>query len=168
MDVSERFYFYNFALEKKTLDEVVKSLFDFIRQDPAGSYRIIIGTDSKGTKDTPSLQVFVTAIIVHKIGYGARFFWMRNYRKDRYGIRDRIYLEAAFSLEVSHELIHKLDTFPDNHLSNYSVEIHVDIGNNGPTRHLIQEVTGMIEGLGFVAKIKPDSYGASRVAHRYT
>jgi len=61
-----------------------------------------------------------------------------------------------------------LDSFPDNHLSNYNVEIHVDVGNNGPTRSLIKEIVGMIEGMGFVAKVKPDSFGASRVAHRHT
>jgi len=46
-----------------------------------------------------------------------------------------------------------LDSFPDNHLSNYNVEIHVDVGNNGPTRSLIKEIVGMIEGMGFVAKV---------------
>ncbi len=48
------------------------------------------------------------------------------------------------------------------------MEIHVDVGNNGPTRSLIKEIVGMIEGMGFVAKVKPDSFGASRVAHRHT
>jgi len=29
-------------------------------------------------------------------------------------------------------------------------------------------VVGMIENMGFVAKIKPESFGASRIAHRHT
>jgi len=71
-------------------------------------------------------------------------------------------------LQISQKLMDFLDSFPDNHLSNYNVEIHVDVGNNGPTRSLIKEIVGMIEGMGFVAKVKPDSFGASRVAHRHT
>ncbi len=71
-------------------------------------------------------------------------------------------------MQISQKLMDFLDSFPDNHLSNYNVEIHVDVGNNGPTRSLIKEIVGMIEGMGFVAKVKPDSFGASRVAHRHT
>jgi len=71
-------------------------------------------------------------------------------------------------LQISQKLMDFLESFPDNHLSNYNVEIHVDVGNNGPTRSLIKEIVGMIEGMGFVAKVEPDSFGASRVAHRHT
>jgi len=164
----ENVYFHNYSQGRISFDEVVVALFDFIRQDPTGTYRIIIGTDSKGSKDSPNYQSFVTAIIVHKIGYGARYFWRKTYRKNLRGIRDKIYQEAMLSLEICWALMEKINAFPDNHLSNYRVEIHVDIGVNGPTRSIIQEVTGMIENMGFTAKIKPDSFGASRVAHRHT
>ncbi|HQK84021.1 MAG TPA: ribonuclease H-like YkuK family protein [Atribacter sp.] len=168
---SERFgnlYFHNYTQGRISFDEVVVALFDFIRQDPKGTYRVIIGTDSKGSKDSPNFQSFVTAIIVHKIGYGARYFWRKTYQKNLRGIRDKIYQEAMLSLETCWAFMEKINTFPDNHLSNYRVEIHVDIGPNGPTRNIIQEVTGMIENLGFTAKVKPHSFGASRVAHRHT
>ncbi len=168
MDISEKIYFHNYTQGRMTFEEVVLALFEFIRQDPKGTYRVIIGTDSKGSKDSPALQSFVTAIIVHKVGFGARYFWRKTYRKNLYGIRDKIYQEAILSLETSRAFIKQINTFPDNHLSNYRVEIHVDIGVNGPTRNIIQEVTGMIENMGFTAKIKPDSFGASRVAHRHT
>ena len=46
--------------------------------------------------------------------------------------------------------------------------IHVDIGNVGPTRELINEVTAMIRGSGFTVQTKPYSYGASKVADRHT
>lgn len=167
-EVSGKLYFHNYTQGRISFEEVIIALFEFIRQDPKGTYRVIIGTDSKGSRDSPALQSFVTAIIVHKVGYGARYFWRKTYRKNLYGIRDRIYQEAMLSLEISRAFVEKTNTFPDNHLSNYRVEIHVDIGVNGPTRNIIQEVTGMIENMGFTARIKPDSYGASRVAHRHT
>ena len=49
-----------------------------------------------------------------------------------------------------------------------NIEIHLDVGRIGETKDLIREVVGMITGSGFEARIKPDSYGASKVADRYT
>jgi len=45
--------------------------------------------------------------------------------------------------------------------------IHADIGENGATRDMIKEVTGLIRGNGFEPKIKPEAYVASTVADRY-
>ena len=53
----------------------------------------------------------------------------------------------------------------DGHL--YDFEIHLDIGQNGPTKDMIQEIVGMITGNGFKARIKPESYAANKVADRY-
>ena len=56
----------------------------------------------------------------------------------------------------------------ENGYADLNVEIHLDVGKNGPTGELIREVVGMVTGSGFDAKIKPDSYGASTVADKYT
>ena len=48
------------------------------------------------------------------------------------------------------------------------VEIHLDVGNNGATKELIKEVVGMVNGSGFTCRIKPQAYGASSVADRFT
>lgn len=148
--------------------DVVRAIFEFIREEPKYEYRLVIGTDSRDLQVDPPLQVFVTALVVHRIGFGGRYFWRRTYLRESSDIRGKIYGEAWLSLQVSQRLMDLLRSYPDNHLSNYRVEIHVDIGNVGPTRALIREVVGMIENLGFVAKIKPESFGASRIAHRHT
>ena len=44
----------------------------------------------------------------------------------------------------------------------YDFEIHLDIGSNGPTKNMIQEIVGMITGNGFIARIKPESYAATK------
>jgi predicted RNase H-related nuclease YkuK (DUF458 family) len=49
-----------------------------------------------------------------------------------------------------------------------NLEIHLDVGSNGATKTLVKEVVGMVNGSGYSCKIKPDSYGASSVADRYT
>ncbi|KKR03433.1 MAG: hypothetical protein UT31_C0021G0001, partial [Parcubacteria group bacterium GW2011_GWF2_39_13b] len=50
----------------------------------------------------------------------------------------------------------------------YELEIHVDIGQTGPTRDMIKEIVGMVNGFGFSARTKPESYAASKVADKYT
>lgn len=161
-------YFHSPTQGRLSFKEAVISILNFIREEPQFHYRLIIGTDSRETDDSPPAQLFVTAIVIHRVGWGARYFWRGTRTHSLYTIRDRIYQEALLSLQISQKLMDFLDSFPDNHLSNYNVEIHVDVGNNGPTRSLIKEIVGMIEGMGFVAKVKPDSFGASRVAHRHT
>lgn len=74
-------------------------------------------------------------------------------------------MEATHSLEVSENFV---SFFKLNGISRYDIQIHVDIGHNGETRTMINEVTGMIRGSGYDIKIKPDSFGASKVADKYT
>ena len=50
----------------------------------------------------------------------------------------------------------------------FNLEIHVDIGENGRTKELIDEVVGMIIGNGLAVRIKPHAYAASAVADKYT
>jgi predicted RNase H-related nuclease YkuK (DUF458 family) len=53
-------------------------------------------------------------------------------------------------------------------LKDPNIEIHLDIGKQGRTKEIIREVVGMVVGSGFGARIKPESYGAFKVADRYT
>lgn len=48
------------------------------------------------------------------------------------------------------------------------MEIHVDVGENGPTRQMIAEIVGMVVAHGFTVRTKPDAYAASKVADRHT
>ena len=79
-------------------------------------------------------------------------------------MRDRIIREVLISLEVSKELLTYLK---DSNVKNFDFEIHVDIGEKGETRSMIQELVGMIRANNFEAKTKPDSYAASKVADRH-
>jgi len=144
-----------------TFDEVFHDIIAYIEDDPDQAYRIIIGTDSQQGDET----CFVTAIIVHREGKGARYYWTREVEPVPYRLRQRIFYEASRSLGLASELSGRLAA---NGHADLDVEIHLDIGEKGPTRDLIKEVVGMIVGSGFGARIKPDSYGASKVADKYT
>lgn len=46
--------------------------------------------------------------------------------------------------------------------------IHCDVGYNGSTKMLIQEIVGWVQSMGYECSIKPASYAASAVADKYS
>ncbi len=148
---------------KVTLEDVRIHILSFLKEEKEEQYRLIVGTDSQ----LHPLQGvdFITAIIIHRKGYGGIYFWKREVHKKRYVLRQRMYEEASLSLAMAEQL---LTLFENYRISRYNIEIHVDIGPSGDTREMIAEIIGMIRGSGYEVKTKPDSYGASKVADRHT
>ena len=107
----------------------------------------------------------MTAIIIHRVGKGARYYYRRFNKNYMHNLRQRIYYETYLSLEVAMMVAAKLAENGDSRLN---VEIHLDVGQQGETREMIREVVGMVIGSGFQAFIKPDSFGASKVADKFT
>jgi len=60
-----------------------------------------------------------------------------------------------------------LETAKKFEMPKYDFEIHVDVGENGETRSMIQELVGAIRANNFEVKTKPESYAASKVADRH-
>lgn len=157
--------FHNPTRGEMSFDEVIYDLVDYMESDPDREYELIVGSDSSGTSEEPS---FVSVIVVHKVGRGARYFWTREIdHENNYPLRQRIYREASLSLELAENLIDKFKKALSLQKLEYDFQIHVDIGREGPTKELIQEVVGMIESNGFEAYIKPEAYGASTVADKH-
>lgn len=151
------------TLGKLSLDKVAKEIMDYINSDPESSYELVVGTDSEGNGEVE----FVTAIVIYRKGKGGRYFWTRFTKNNIMHLRHKIYEEVNASLETGRELIDGLKKYwsEDNILA--ALQIHIDIGENGPTKEFIKELVGMVLGFGFKAKIKPESYGASNIADKY-
>jgi predicted RNase H-related nuclease YkuK (DUF458 family) len=145
-----------------TIPEVVQEILNFMGSDLTRKYKVTIGTDSQllSTKNAD----FVNAVVVHRIGNGGRYFYRRFELGKFHTLRDRMIREALISLEVAQNLLDELKKFP---LPEFEFEIHADIGTNGPTKAVIQEIVGMIRANNFAVKIKPDSYAATNVADRH-
>jgi predicted RNase H-related nuclease YkuK (DUF458 family) len=150
-----------------TLTETIKEISDFVKADPGRFYRLVIGTDSqtKGVEKGHETD-FVTAVVVHRQGQGARYFWQKEKRGKVPTLRDKIYTETSLSLAAAAELVPLLRQAVSP--AKYDIEIHIDVGPIGPTREMIKEVVGMVNGNGYTAKTKPESWGASSVADRHT
>jgi uncharacterized protein len=145
-----------------TVDEVVKEIISFMKSDLLRRYTITIGTDSELLSNKSA--DFVTAIVVHRVGNGGRYFWRRFELGKFHTLRDRIIKEVLISLEIAQKVLEELKKFP---LPEFDFEIHADIGENGPTKAVIQEVMGMIRAHNFEARMKPYSYAATNVADRH-
>jgi len=159
---------------KRDFLNVIADIVGFIAEEPLARYSVVVGTDSEfvglvGHKSLKKEEVgtanFVSVITIHRVGRHGRYFWKRMPLVKTFDRHDRMLKEAYFSLEVAHRLVAELRDKLDGHL--YDFEIHLDIGQNGPTKDMIQEIVGMITGNGFKARIKPESYAANKVADRY-
>lgn len=144
-----------------SFSDTFKDIMGYIQEVPGVPYKLIIGTDSQLRDDA----YFVTAIVVHRVGKGGRYYYTKEKERMGRSLRQRIFYEAAKSLGVASKLAEKL---AKNGYGDLDVEIHLDIGQNGETKDLIREIVGMVTGTGFAARIKPDSYGASKVADKHT
>lgn len=140
---------------------MMNDIIKYIKGLPSSSYKIIIGTDSQVKTET----CFITAIIVHRLGKGARYYYRKKTHRKMKSLRQKIFYETALSLEAG-GMVHKF--FADSGFDGLNVEIHIDVGVHGETKDLIREVVGMVTGSGFRAKIKPEAYGASSVADKHT
>jgi len=145
-----------------SLGLVVGEVASFMRKDALHRYRLTIGTDSELLSNKNA--DFVTAIVVHRIGNGGRYFYRRFELGKFYTLRDRIIREALISVDVAKDVLLELKKVA---LPDFEFEIHADIGEYGPTKALIQEVVGMVRANNFEVKTKPESYAASNVADRH-
>ncbi len=145
-----------------TVDQVVAEIGAFMRAAPERRYKVTLGTDSELLADKDA--DFVTAIVVHRVGNGGRYYWRRFELGKFHTLRDRMIREALISLELARKVLLELkkESLPD-----FEFEIHADIGEQGPTRAVIQEIVGMIRANNFEVRIKPFSYAATNVADRH-
>lgn len=146
-----------------TPTELRKRVLMFMAENPDSVYKMIIGSDSQD-KNSEGID-FVTAIVIHRLGFGGIYFWRRVHESKPMAMRNRIYQEATFSIQCAQVI---KDIFKEDDVASYELEIHVDIGTVGKTKEMISEVIGMVRGSGFPVRMKPYSYAASTIADRYT
>ncbi|MGM7720140.1 ribonuclease H-like YkuK family protein [Metabacillus sp. Hm71] len=171
--MNESFTFYNISEKKMSFQTVIERIKRFMLKDLRSEYILSIGSDSHvHQKETR----FITAIHLHRKGKGA---WgclkAHSVKRPILSVREKISIETALSQEVAYFFLTKylnvltelLIPFADEG-ANLLFEIHLDIGQKGMTKELIQEMTGRIEAMGVEAKIKPESYTAFSYANRYT
>jgi hypothetical protein len=159
--------FNNPSIGEVTTPQMVKEIANFVDEKPLDFYSLIIGTDSQAKAVDGKKEVdFVTAIVIHRQGKGGRYFWHKDKMFREISLKEKIWHETITSITVAQELVPLIREVISP--TKYDLEIHIDVGPIGPTREMIKEVVGMVNGSGFKAKTKPESWGASKVADKYT
>ena len=164
-------YFYSPSQHQILFSHIVEELILYMQDAPGSSYEIVVGCDSS-SKQNPD---FCVVIAILRIGKGGRFFvkkidYSKIKEKKFYNWKQRILEEVFLSCELAiilrEELLKKIKTL--KYTFNYQFEyIHTDIGKNGETKYMIQEIIKYIQSNNFKAKIKPEAYTASTIADRY-
>lgn len=160
-------YFYNPTKGNLSGEQVMDEIMGYISEKPENFYDIIVGCDSSST-DSPHFPVVIAIL---RKGEGGRFFLKKiTYpfpeNKKFVHWKNRILEEVLLSCEMALSL---RESLANRVKGNYEFRyIHADIGENGQTKDMIKELTGLIRGNGFEPKIKPESYIASVVADRYS
>src|SRR3989344_904686 len=147
--------FHSWSKGTLSLARVFEEIIAYVRAEPERAYRIIVGSDS-ATRNPVSL---VTAVTIWRVGNGAVHFWVVSEKKNFHTLRDRITEEALQSITLAQELRAGLrDRLGEDVLWDGQIQIHIDVGEQGPTREIIDQVVGMVRGFGFEAVIKPYSF----------
>ncbi|EKD62536.1 MAG: hypothetical protein ACD_52C00135G0005 [uncultured bacterium] len=165
--MQENNFFFNPSMGRLSSNRMIAEIKKFVQSEPGSFYRLVIGTDSQVKQLNGVAEIrFISAIVIHRTGRGGRYFWQKKIIYKKPVLRDKIYTETLLSLNIARELVPQLRRAITP--AKYDLEIHVDVGPLGPTRDMIKEVVGMVNGNGFKAKTKPDSWGASSVADKHT
>jgi len=160
-------HFYSPSKGRLKTAKMIEEIAGFVKDEPHDFYRLVIGTDSQEKRLGGVRECnYVTAIVIHRKGKGARYFWKKEKAQSPQALRDKIYGETTRSLETAHALVPTIRKTLTP--AKYDLEIHIDVGALGKTRDMIREVVGMVNGNGFTAKTKPESWAASSVADKHT
>lgn len=161
--------FYNPTRGQLSVQEVIREILNYMAAKPAKFYDLIVGCDSSSGIEAQ----FPVAVVVLRVGEGGRFFLKKvSYSQKRFytwktRVLEEVLLSCELALFLRENLKKAIEELPEN--LNYQFRyIHADIGENGATKDMIKEVTGLIRGNGFEPQIKPQAFVASTVADRYT
>lgn len=166
-------YFYNPTKGNLLAKQVIQEIISYIKEKPEKFYEIIVGCDSS-SEEEPNFPVVVAVL---RRGEGGRFFlkkikYSSSFNKRFLYWKNRILQEVLLSCDLAmllrDDFYKKIEQVDDGTLQYQFKYIHADIGENGATKDMVKELTGLIRGNGFEPKIKPEAYIASVVADRYS
>lgn len=158
-----------------SFDQVFQRIVTFMKSQPEGNYRLMVGTDSQvHHKQT----VFITGIAILNEGNGV-WACIRKVVVPRQMLQlhERISYEISLSEEIvslfTEERKNQLIDIVLPHLyqgATFTMEGHIDIGagKKNKTRKFVKEMVARMEAMGVEPKIKPDAFVASSYANRYT
>lgn len=149
------------------MKQIVDIIQKYTEKNPHGEYSVVVGTDSQNFDDT---KIVVVVAVVEK-GHGGIFFYDIKRVKRITNLRQKIYTETQMSLDCATSLLEEFEAKHEENGFDYEkihFSIHVDVGENGPTKAVIPEIVGWVKSYGYDVCIKPESFVSSSVANKIT
>ncbi|HEY2420627.1 MAG TPA: ribonuclease H-like YkuK family protein [Neobacillus sp.] len=167
--------FQNLQENDLSFEQVFERIVQFMKLNPDGHYRLMVGTDSQVHK---TQTIFITGIVIQNQGCGV-WACIRKiiYPRRMTTLHERISLELSLTEEIvsmfTEERKNQLIEIILPHLyqgATFTMEGHIDIGagNRNKTSEFVQEMVTRMEAMGIEPKIKPNAFVASSYANRYT
>lgn len=167
--------FQNLQEKEMSFEQVFDRIIKFMKLNPQGNYRLMIGTDSQVHHD---YTLFITGIVIQNEGKGAWACIRRVYiQRKMEQLHERISKETSLTEEVVALFTEERKNYMIDLIlpfiyqgATFTMEGHIDIGAGklNKTRIYVEEMVARIESLGLEPKIKPNSFVASSYANRYT
>jgi len=146
-----------------SLEDMLRRIGSVAREQGIAPH-IVIGADSQCHGED---VCFVCAVTAHYAPWGGIFFYRREITHQEMSLPERLFREALLCLEMAETLKEKGNgVFTGFGASPW--EIHLDLGEGGKSRQVLASVVGMIRGSGYICRTKPQAWGASKVADRYS
>ncbi|WP_244226590.1 ribonuclease H-like YkuK family protein [Paenibacillus protaetiae] len=178
MALPEELSFQNLSEKRLSLYDVMDRILHFMASDPHSSYQFVIGTDSQVFN---GYTKFITGIIMRRIGKGAWACYRQVVVPREFtSIKEKLMYETALSQEVAYYFtrdggVRRMEEFLLPYVyQGASLELFIDIDAGtepivNKTSLYVQELVDQVHGMGiYEPRVKPDAYGASSYANRYT
>ncbi|MDQ0268479.1 ribonuclease H-like YkuK family protein [Cytobacillus purgationiresistens] len=167
--------FQNLQERNLTFDEVFIRIINFMRRQPRGNFKLIVGTDSQVHAGH---TIFITGIVIQNQGKGAWACIQKTViPRKMLHLHERISYETSltegivslFTPEKKNQMIDIVLPFIYQGAT-FTMEGHLDIGagQRNKTREFVSEMIARMESIGVEPKIKPEAYVASSYANKYT
>ncbi|WP_175615988.1 ribonuclease H-like YkuK family protein [Piscibacillus halophilus] len=167
--------FENLKEKHMTFEQVFDHILNFMRLNPNGNYKLMIGTDSQVQHDH---TLFITGIVIQCEGKGVWACLQKNKVPRKItNLHEKISYETSLSESVfsmftqeRKDAMYEIVLPHVDRGASFTIEGHIDIGagERNKTRVFINEMIARIESMGAQPKIKPDAFVASSYANRFT
>ncbi len=174
-NVKNHYWFQNLQENQMSFDQVFNHIIKFMRLQPYGNYRLMIGTDSQVHHRQ---TIFITGIVILNKGKGV-WACIRKVIIPRRMLH--LHERISFELSLSEEIVSLFTEERKSQLidivlpylyqgATFTMEGHIDIGagKKNKTSAFVNEMVTRMEAMGVEPKIKPNAFVASSYANRYT
>jgi uncharacterized protein len=168
--------FQNVSERGMTIEDVYQRIAAFMRREPKGDYRFIVGTDCQAFS---RVTTFVTGVVIHRFGNGAWACYRRTTVPLKiYSIGQKLSTETSLSQEViaafGLERLQLMEDIVLPHIyqgASFQAYVDIDAGTDesvNKTAPFVMDLVRRVESMGVRARVKPEAVVASSYANRFT